>query len=262
MSASTSPETVFKDPNMPLLFAKNDCGFFLLAGRKFEYGILLHDIGYGTEETKGSFMIQDKRVATYGLTPIKAARSKLTKGLETSEYRSTFRVGGFQRKLELLVSDALAMPGHLEALIAASTLEYTNKPRVGRPKSTPKNPYPVKKTKVATMTEEFRVPKLARTRTGWLDGVVTEYHPEHTHPYRIEWNDNPKMYENCNLEEMYLLTHHFRECDKRRLLDIHGLCWEGNFVDKKNPKCNAWWRLCMRYGHVLRRSIGKIRVVV
>ncbi len=121
-------------------------------------------------------------------------------------------------KLQLLVSDALATPGALEALIAASRLDYANKPKVERPKSTPKNPYPVRKTMVATMTEEFRVPKLARTRTGWLDGVVIEYNPEHTHPYRIEWN--PKVYENCNLEEMHLLTHHFRECDKRWLLDM------------------------------------------
>jgi hypothetical protein len=166
MSASTSPVATSEDHIMPLLFAKNDCGCFLLSGKTFEYGILLHDIGYDTEETKGSFMMQDKRVATYGLTPIKAARSKLTKGLETSEFRSTFRVEGFQKKLELFVSDALAIPGHLEALIAASIKEYGNKPRPGRPKSTTKNPYPVKKTKVATMTEEFRVPKLTRMRTG------------------------------------------------------------------------------------------------
>jgi hypothetical protein len=79
----------------------------------------------------GSFMMQDKRVGAYGLTPIKAARSKLTKGLATSEYRSLFRVGGFQKKLELFILDALAMPGQLEALIAASRLEYSNKAKPG-----------------------------------------------------------------------------------------------------------------------------------
>ena len=100
MSSVTSPLTASKDPNMPLLFAKNDCGCFLLSGKKIEFGILLHDIGYGSDESMGSFMMQDKRVATYGLTPIKAARSKLTKGLLTSEYRSLFSLGGFQKKLE------------------------------------------------------------------------------------------------------------------------------------------------------------------
>ncbi len=105
----------------------------------------------------------------HGLTPIKAARGKRTKGLSSSQYRSTFRVGGFQKKLELYVSDALAIPGQLEALIAASRLEYAKKAKPGRPKSSTKNPYPVKKTKVATMTEEFRVPKLTRTA---LPGTV------------------------------------------------------------------------------------------
>jgi hypothetical protein len=86
----------------------------------------------------GSFMMQDKRVAAYGLTPIKAARSKLTKGLKTSEYRSLFSVGGFQKKLELLVSDALAIPGQLEAMIAASRLELSQKAKPGRPRTAPK----------------------------------------------------------------------------------------------------------------------------
>ncbi len=181
MSQSTSPVTAYKDPNLSLLAAKNDCGCFLLSGQKFEYGILLHDIGYGTEENKGSFMMQDKRVATYGLRHIEAARRKLTKGLESSEYRSTFRVGMWQTKLELYVADALAMPGNLEAMIAASTLAFSNKAKVGRPKACVKNPYPVKKTKVATMTEEDRVPFLTRTRTGWCDGVVIEYNPDHAY---------------------------------------------------------------------------------
>ena len=220
MSSVTSPLTASKDPNMPLLFAKNDCGCFLLSGKKFEFGILLHDIGYGSDESMGSFMMQDKRVATYGLTPIKSARSKLTKGLKTSEYRSLFTLGGFQKKLELYVSDVLAIPGALEAMIAASRLEFSKKAKPGRPKSTPQNPYPVKKTKVATKSEEYRVPKLTRTRTGWCEGVVIEYNPDHAHPWRIEWNDIPKVYENCNLQEMNLLTHQYKECDKRRLLDM------------------------------------------
>ncbi len=63
-------------PKIPLLFAENDCGCFLLSRQKFEYGILLHDIAYGTDEAMGSFMMQDKHVETYGLTPIKSA-SKL-----------------------------------------------------------------------------------------------------------------------------------------------------------------------------------------
>ncbi len=218
MSSSTAPVTTSKDQNNPLLFAKNDCCCFLLGGKKFEYGILLHDIGM--DETAGDFMMQDKRVETYVLRPIKAARSKLTKGLETSEYRSYFRVGGFQSKLELFVSDALAMPCYLDNLITASRLEYNNKARPGRPRSTPKNPYPVKKTRVATMTDEFRVPNLTRTRTGWRQGVVIEYNPDHSHPYRIEWKNDPKVYENCNLDEMHLFTHHYKECDKRRLLDM------------------------------------------
>ena len=168
----------------------------------------------------GSFMMQDKRVETYGLTPIKAARSKLTKGLLTSQYRSLFTVGGYQKKLELLVSDARAIPGQLEALIAESRLEFSKRAKPGRPKSAPTNPYPVKKTKVATRTEEYRVPKLTNSRTGWCEGVVIEYNPDHNHPYRIEWKDDPKVYENCNLNEMHLLTHHYKECDKRRLLDM------------------------------------------
>jgi hypothetical protein len=154
MSSCTSPVTASNNPKMTLLFAENDCGCFLLSGKKIEYGILLHDIPYGTDEAIGSFMMQDKRVATYGLTPIKSARSKMTKGLITSEYRSLFTHAGFQKKLELLVSNALAIPGQLEAMIAASRLEFSKKGKPGRPKSAPRNPYPVKKTKC----EDRRVP--------------------------------------------------------------------------------------------------------
>ena len=63
-------------------------------------------------------------------------------------------------------------------------------------------------------------PQLTNSRTGWCEGVVIEYNPDHNHPYRIEWKDDPKVYENCNLHEMHLLTHHYKECDKRRLLDM------------------------------------------
>ena len=105
-------------------------------------------------------------------------------------------------------------------MISASRIEFSQKTKPGRPRSAPRNPFPVKKTKVATKTEEFRVPKLTRTRTGWCEGVVIEYNPNHAHPYRIEWNNDPKVQENCTLDEMNLLTHHYRECDKRRLLDI------------------------------------------
>jgi hypothetical protein len=165
-------------------------------------------------------MMQDKRVATFALRLVKAARSKLTRGLKTSEYRSLFSLGQRQTKLELYVLDALAIPGHLDAMISASRLEFSQKTKPGRPKSASRNPYPVKKTKVATKTEESRVPKLTLTRTGWCEGVVIQYNPDHGHPYRIEWNNDPKVHENCTLEELHLFTHHYRECDKRRLLDI------------------------------------------
>jgi hypothetical protein len=205
---------------MPLLFAKNDCGCFLLSAKKFEYGILLLDITYDKDETMGTFMMQDKRVATYGLRQVQSARSKLTKGLKTSEIKTMFTLGNWQKKLEMYVCDALAIPGQLDAMISASRLEFSQKTKPGRPRVAPRNPYPVKKTKVATKTEEFRVPNLTRTRTGWCEGVVIEYNPNHPHPYRIEWKNDPKVYENCNLDEMNLLTHHYKECDKRRLLDI------------------------------------------
>ena len=220
MSSLPSTVTASMGPKIPLLLAKNDCGCFLLSGKKFEYGILLLDITYDKDETMGTFMMQDKRVATYGLRQVESARSKLTKGLKTSEIKSMFTLGNWQKKLEMYVCDALAIPGHLDAMISASRLEFSQKTKPGRPRVAPRNPYPVKKTKVATKTEEFRVPNLTRTRTGWCEGVVIEYNPNHLHPYRIEWKNDPKVYENCNLDEMNLLTHHYKECDKRRLLDI------------------------------------------
>ena len=220
MSSLPSTVTASMGPKIPLLLAKNDCGCFLLSGKKFEYGILLLDITYDKDETMGTFMMQDKRVATYGLRQVESARSKLTKGLKTSEIKSMFTLGNWQKKLEMYVCDALAIPGQLDAMISASRLEFSQKTKPGRPRVAPRNPYPVKKTKVATKTKEFRVPNLTRTRTGWCEGVVIEYNPNHPHPYRIEWKNEPKVYENCNLHEMILLTHHYKECDKRRLLDI------------------------------------------
>ena len=220
MSSSASPESTTIDPKIPLLFAKNDCGCFLLSGQKYEYGILLLDITYGKDETMGTFMMQDKRVATFALSKVKASRTKLTKGLITSKFRSLFSVGMWQKKLELYVSDALAIPGDLDAKISASRTDFSKKMKPGRPRVASRNPYPVKKTKVATMTEDERIPKLTMTRTGWCEGVLIQYNPDDVYSYRIEWNNDPKVQENCTLEEMHLLTHHYRECDKRRLLDI------------------------------------------
>jgi hypothetical protein len=39
-------------------------------------------------------------------------------------------------------------------------------------------------------------------------------------PYVIEWDLDPKVYENVDETDMDLLTHNYKECDKRQLLDI------------------------------------------
>ncbi len=46
----------------PVKFAKKMCACFLLSSPKiYEFGILVHDIGFGAEEHMGTFLMEDKR---------------------------------------------------------------------------------------------------------------------------------------------------------------------------------------------------------
>jgi hypothetical protein len=178
----------------------------------------------------GISMMQDKRVATYSLKAIAAAQTKFTKGLPSSEY---------QKKLELLVSDAISIPGELSKAIAAARTEFSSKAKAGRPKAANKSKYPLERTKVGTTTGELRTPFLKLIRTGWCEGVLTAFDTEKSHPYLIEWNVDPKVCENVNEEEMQFLTHHYRECDRRRLLDIECVETEIFWTRIKDPKAKA-----------------------
>jgi hypothetical protein len=49
---------------------------------------------------------------------------------------------------------------------------------------------------------------------------LKQYNPGQKLPYVIEWDVEPKVLENVDEKDMDVLTHYYRECDKRRLLDM------------------------------------------
>ncbi len=70
------------------------------------------------------------------------------------------------------------------------------------------------------MTGEVRATSLKRKGSGWCQGVLKQYDSTQKLPYAIEWDMDPKVYENVDEADMEVLTHQYKECDKKRLLDI------------------------------------------
>ncbi len=68
--------------------------FSALLPQKFEFGILVHDIGFGAEENMGTFLMEDKRYETFAL-------NRLTLGRTDNAFKSKFRAMKYQALLEL-----------------------------------------------------------------------------------------------------------------------------------------------------------------
>ncbi len=67
---------------------------------------------------------------------------------------------------------------------------------------------------------QVRATCLKRSGSGWCQGVLKQYVPGQKLAYVIEWNVDPKVLENVDEQDMDILMHQYKECDKRRLLDI------------------------------------------
>ncbi len=190
----------------------------------FEFGILAHDIGFAAEENMGTFIVEDKRYETFALGILAVASSRLKLGRADNAFKSKLRAMKYQALLELYLSDAEAIPGELQKAVAAAVAAFKVLPSKQRTSKTTnrmvRGKYPLKKTRVATMTGEVRTTSLKRTGSGWCQGVLKQYDPAQKLPYVIEWDLDPKVYENVDETDMDLLTHNYKECDKRRLLDI------------------------------------------
>ncbi len=89
----TFPDVVtalVNDP-APTKFAKKMCACFLLSShQKFEFGILVHDIGFAAEENIGTFIMEDKRYETFALGILAVASNRLKLGRGDSAFKSKF----------------------------------------------------------------------------------------------------------------------------------------------------------------------------
>ncbi len=147
------------------------CACFLLSSpKKFEFGILVHDIGFGAEENMGTFLMEDKRYETFALGILAAASNRLTLGRGDNAFKSKFCAMKYQALLELYLSDAEAIPGEFQKAVAAAVAAFKVLPlKQGKSKTTKrmvKGKYPLKKTHVASMTGEVRTTSLKRTGSG------------------------------------------------------------------------------------------------
>jgi hypothetical protein len=217
--------TALVNDQVPVKFAKKMCACFVLSSpKKFEFGILVHDIGFGAAEHKGTFLMEDKRYETFALGTLAVASNRLTLGRGENEYKSKFRAMKYRARLELYLTDAESMPGELQKGVAAAEAAFGVLPsKLVASKTNPKMTkvkYPLKKTRVASMTGEVRATCLKRSGSGWCQGVLKQYNPGQKLPYVIEWDVEPKVLENVDEQDMDVLTHYYRECDKRRLLDM------------------------------------------
>jgi hypothetical protein len=232
----------------PVKFVKKMCACFLLSSPKnYEFGILVHDIGFGAEEHMGTFLMEDKRYETFALGILAVASNRLTLGRADNAFKSKFRTMQYRARLELYLSDAESMPDEFQKAVAAAVAAYKVLPRKSVPpkktKKTVKGKYPLKKTRVASMTGEVRATSLKRKGSGWCQGVLKQYDPTQKLPYVIEWDVDPKVYENVDEADMEILTHQYKECDKRRLLDIECVGMEIFFTRVPDPPAARGGRL-------------------
>ncbi len=155
----TFPDVALVNDQVPIKFAKKMCACFLLTSpKKFEFGIIVHDIGFGAEEHMGTFLMEDKRYETFALGILAVASNRLTLGRGDNAFKSEFRAMKYQARLELYLSDAEAIPGELQKAVAAavaafkvlSSKDVTSKTT----KRTVKGKFPLKNTRVASMTGE------------------------------------------------------------------------------------------------------------
>jgi hypothetical protein len=114
------------------------CECFLLSSpKKIEFGILVHDIGFGAEENMGTFIMEDKRVETFALGILAVASNRLKLGRGDNAFRSKFRAMKYQALLELYLSDAEAIPGELQKAVAAAVAAFKVLPsKQGKSKTT------------------------------------------------------------------------------------------------------------------------------
>ena len=117
--------TALVNDQVPIKFPKKMCACFLLSSpKKFEFGILVHDIGFGAEEHKGTFLMEDKRYETFPLGTLAVASNRLTLGRGDNAYKSKFRAMNYQARLELYLSDAESIPGELRKAVAAAVAAF------------------------------------------------------------------------------------------------------------------------------------------
>ena len=99
--------TALVNDQVPVKFAKKMCACFVLSSpKKFEFGILVHDIGFGAEEHKGTFLMEDKRYETFALGILAVASNRLSVGRGDNVYKSKFRAMNYRARLELYLTDA------------------------------------------------------------------------------------------------------------------------------------------------------------
>jgi hypothetical protein len=77
--------TTIVNDQVPIKFAKKMCGCFLLSSPKiFEFGILVHDNGFGAEENMDTFIMEDKRNETFALGILAVTSNRLNWVEETT----------------------------------------------------------------------------------------------------------------------------------------------------------------------------------
>ena len=80
--------TALVNEQVPVKFPKKMCACFVLSSpKKFEFGILVHDIGFGAEEHKGTFLMEDKRYETFALGILAVASNRLTLGQADNAFK-------------------------------------------------------------------------------------------------------------------------------------------------------------------------------
>ncbi len=118
--------TALVNDQVPVKFAKKMCACFVLSSpKKFEFGILVHDIGFGAEEHKDTFLMENKSYETFSLGILAVASNRLTLGRGDNLYKSKFRAMNYRARLELFHTDAEAMPGELQKGAAAAVAAFT-----------------------------------------------------------------------------------------------------------------------------------------
>jgi hypothetical protein len=214
-------------------FSRGTYAAFLAPKNKWNYGQLLHNIGWTADDDFGTFILDNGTVSTYKLKEVEKGYNRIVKGQDAY---SAFKKGLQRRKVLIAKArETIVNRGQegekdeadatLDSLMKASQKQFREAfplkpPKPARP-SAPKPLYNIKTCKVAAETGPDAVyPELRNsTHSGWCEGQLKKFNPNNPCPYLVRWATKPYQEVEVTAGELQRLVNNYMFCLIHEIFD-------------------------------------------